>query len=144
MLRDDTEPDRRTPTDSQVANLKWYARFKRREIPENCYDDSGALWAFLYNSIDRVDLDIAAEMCIDFRLRFDHRNPFSVIGCLKYYDKVIQSELLYQEEQRKAAKKMILNGDSPWDVAKYFYMYDREVHKIVVEIEAEGIEITNY
>ena len=90
------------------------------------------------NTINRVDRDIANEMCIDFGLRCDFYNPVSVVGCLKYYEKVKSGESTKVELQRQRAKEQLIHGVDPYAVADPFEIGEGALFQIVREVEAEG------
>ena len=92
------------PTIRQLEIAEWLAQYKGQPVPQECRDDRRAWWRWINGLIDHVDIDIANEMRIDFGLRCNFRDPVSVIGCLKFYEKVRSGETSRSELQRQRAK----------------------------------------
>lgn len=125
------------PTSKQIEIAEWLGQFKGATVPQECYDDWRAWKRWIKGLIDRVDLDIANEMRIDFGLHCDFHDPVSIIGCLKYYDKVQTSEVARSELQRQRAKELLIAGVDPYLIADQFEMSDQVLFEIVREIERE-------
>ncbi|MGJ3258280.1 MAG: hypothetical protein ACFE0S_01635 [Rhodospirillales bacterium] len=76
----------------QLENAEWLAQYKGVELPADCRNDYRAWWGWLKKTITRIDIDIANEMRMDFDLSLDPEDPISVVGCLKYHEKVSSDE----------------------------------------------------
>ena len=97
-----------------------------------------AWWRWINGLIDRVDQDIANEMCIDFNLRCNLHDPVLVIGCLKYYEKVRSSETSRSELQRQRARELLINGVDPYSIADQFCFTDELLFELIRDVEREG------
>lgn len=126
------------PTYRQIEIAEWLSGYKGTAVPQECYDDRQAWWRWINSLITRLDIDIANEMRLDFGLRCDFRDPVSVIGCLKFHEKVRSGEISRSKLQRQRVKELLVNGADPYSIADQFQMSDEVVFEIVREVEGEG------
>lgn len=75
-------------------------------------------------------------MRADFGLSVDWNDPYSIIGCLKYSEKVREGDEV--QMQRTIAKRMLIRGVDHFSVADHLGWDEKAIIEIVREVEAEG------
>lgn len=129
------ESDDRPVTDAQLEVAQWFANYRGLSIPNRVKKSNNALFGWLVAKLDRIDTDMANEARIDWGLDVDLRDPFSVIGALKY--RQVATEPPIEDE----ILKQLRAGIHPVDVADDLGVTEQQVYVLCKTLEASGFEI---